>query len=96
MSRDRSTAATSHDAGFGLVWDLAAEPRYGNCRIEAAYQEHGVATGDAPLPFDELRVGTRVRVAPNHACTTAAAYDRYFVVDGGDEIVEEWERRNGW
>ena len=39
---------------------------------------------------------TRLRVAPNHTCLTAAAHDRYHVVDGGNEVVAVWERVNGW
>ena len=96
LSKDRSTAATPHDAGFGAVWDLAGRESLGNCIIERAYQEHGVATSDRPLPFETLPLGTRLRVAPNHACLTAAAYDRYYVTDGGEEIVAEYDRINGW
>jgi D-serine deaminase-like pyridoxal phosphate-dependent protein len=96
LSKDRSTERTPHDAGFGLVWDLAGAPALGECVIERVYQEHGVAVGAAPLPFGELTIGARVRVAPNHACLTAAAYDRYHVVDGGEEIVDVWDRINGW
>ncbi|MEJ7758411.1 MAG: alanine racemase [Gemmatimonadaceae bacterium] len=96
LSKDRSTAATDHDAGFGIVWGIDCEPVYGECRIERAYQEHGVATGDTSLPFEKIPVGTKVRVAPNHACLTAAAYDRYYVVEGGDEVVAIWDRINGW
>ena len=96
LSKDRSTANTPHDIGFGVVWDLAGRETLGNCTIERAYQEHGVATSDHPLPFDALPVGRRLRVAPNHACLTAAAYDRYYVVDGGEEIVAEYDRINGW
>jgi D-serine deaminase-like pyridoxal phosphate-dependent protein len=96
LSKDRSTERTSRDAGFGLVWDRAGAPAFGECIIERVYQEHGIAVGSAPLPFGDLRIGARVRVAPNHACLTAAAYDRYHVVDGGDEIVDVWDRVNGW
>jgi len=98
LSKDRSTESTEHDAGYGLVWDIGAKPVYGELRIERAYQEHGVAAGDGstPLPFDQLAVGTKVRIAPNHACLTAAAYDCYYVVDGGDEVVAVWDRINGW
>jgi len=96
LSKDRSTAQTAHDAGFGLVWDLAGGATLGRCVVERAYQEHGVVTSDRPLPFAELPVGTKLRVAPNHACLTAAAYDRYYVIDGGDEIVAEYDRINGW
>jgi D-serine deaminase-like pyridoxal phosphate-dependent protein len=37
-----------------------------------------------------------VRVFPNHACLTAAMYDRYQVVAGGDELLAAWPRVNGW
>jgi D-serine deaminase-like pyridoxal phosphate-dependent protein len=96
LSKDQSTRATPHDCGFGLVLDLAGQPRFGECLIQRANQEHGVATSDRPIPFGELPLGAKVRVAPNHACLTAAAYDRYHVVHGGDEIVAVWDRMNGW
>lgn len=96
LSKDRSTESTGHDAGYGLVWDIRGESAYGECRIERAYQEHGVAVCDRALPFEELAVGTKVRIAPNHACLTAAAYDCYYVVEGGDEVVAVWDRVNGW
>lgn len=96
LSKDRSTAQTAHDAGFGEVWDLAGNATLGNCIIERAYQEHGIATSDRPLPFEALPVGTRLRIAPNHACLTAAAHDRYYVTDGGETIVAEYDRINGW
>jgi len=59
-------------------------------------QEHGVVASKTPLPFERLHVGTQLRVAPNHVCMTAAMYDRYHVVDGGDEVVAVWDRINGW
>jgi D-serine deaminase-like pyridoxal phosphate-dependent protein len=96
LSKDRSTQATRHDAGFGAVWDIGAKPAFGNCIVERVYQEHGVAVSPSPLDFDRLSVGTKVRVGPNHACITAAAHDRYYVVDGGTEVVAEWDRINGW
>lgn len=96
LSKDRSTRVTAHDAGYGEVWDLEARPAFGSCVIDRAYQEHGVATALDPLPFDRLPVGARVRVAPNHACITAAGHDRYYVVDGGAGVIDVWDRVNGW
>ncbi|HUQ19830.1 MAG TPA: alanine racemase [Gemmatimonadaceae bacterium] len=96
LSKDRSTAATNRDAGFGLVLDIDGRPSFGECIIQHAYQEHGVATSSQPLPFERLKIGTKVRVAPNHSCLTAAAHDRYHVVHGGREILHEWDRVNGW
>jgi D-serine deaminase-like pyridoxal phosphate-dependent protein len=96
LSKDRSTEKTPRDAGFGMVLGIDGTAGYGVCRVERTYQEHGVAVGQSPLPFDQLQVGARVRVMPNHACLTAAAYDRYHVVDGGETIVDVWDRINGW
>ena len=96
LSKDRSTQAAPHDFGYGAVWDLECRPVFGDCIIERAFQEHGVAVSSSPLDFNRLRVGAKVRVAPNHACITAAAYDRYYVVDGGTEVIAEWDRVNGW
>ena len=96
LSKDRSTASAPRDYGFGLVLDAQGRQSFGDAIVERANQEHGVVTAAAPLPFDRLKVGTLVRVAPNHVCMTAAAYDRYHVLDGGDVVIEVWDRVSGW
>ena len=48
------------------------------------------------LPFDRFPIGSRLRVLPNHVCMTAAMYGRYYVTEGGTEVVDEWDRVNGW
>ena len=99
LSKDRSTAGQAEDAGYGLVYDASGERRLEGLRVAAVHQEHGLVEpvdGDARIPFDSLPIGARLRIMPNHACMTAAAYDRYHVVDGGDEIIAEWPRCVGW
>jgi D-serine deaminase-like pyridoxal phosphate-dependent protein len=95
LSKDRSTEASPHDFGFGLVMDLQGEPALGFAIVRKAYQEHGVVELDPTSPI-AAPVGTRLRILPNHACLTAAAHDRYYVVDGSDEVVAVWPRLNGW
>ena len=96
LSKDRSTASAPRDYGFGLVLDARGRQSFGEAIVERANQEHGVVTAPTPLPFDRLAVGTLVRVAPNHVCMTAAAYDRYHVVDDEGRVVDVWPRVNGW
>jgi D-serine deaminase-like pyridoxal phosphate-dependent protein len=96
LSKDRSTASAPRDYGFGLVLDLQGRQSFGEAIVERANQEHGVVAAPTPLPFDRLDVGTLVRVAPNHVCMTAAAYDHYHVLDGGDVVIDVWDRVNGW
>lgn len=94
LSKDHSTEAAPRDYGYGLVLDLAGRP-LGDAVVRRAYQEHGLielASGEQSA----LRVGDKLRIAPNHTCMTAAAHDRYHVIDGGDPVIAAWPRVNGW
>lgn len=95
LSRDRSTAATDRDCGFGLVLDAGGEASLGESLVVRTWQEHGLVDL-AQGPAEGFAIGSQLRIAPNHACLTAAAHDRYYVVDGGDEVVAVWPRINGW
>ena len=95
LSKDRSTELTPHDYGYGLVQDVRGEFALGTAVVRKAYQEHGVIELDANS-LVETPVGTRLRILPNHACLTAAAHDRYYVVEGADDVVAVWPRMNGW
>ena len=95
LSKDRSTEVTPNDYGFGLVTDIRGERALGHAIVRKAWQEHGLVELDPNNPV-ELAVGTRLRVLPNHACLTAAAHDRYHVVDLEDEVAAVWPRMNGW
>lgn len=95
LSKDRSTESAPRDYGFGLVLDLNGQSAFGDTVVRRAYQEHGLIESDPTHPID-LPVGGKLRIAPNHTCMTAAAHDRYHVIEGGDEIVAIWPRINGW
>jgi D-serine deaminase-like pyridoxal phosphate-dependent protein len=95
LSKDRSTEATAHDYGYGLALDIEGRRGLGNAIVRKAYQEHGVVELDPAHPVD-LPIGAKLRIAPNHTCMTAAAHDRYFVVDGEQDVVAIWRRINGW
>ncbi len=95
LSKDRSTEAAPRDYGFGLAMDINGRSSYGNAIVRKAYQEHGVIEYDSRYPID-LPIGGKLRIAPNHVCMTAAAHDRYFVVDGEQEVNAIWYRVNGW
>jgi D-serine deaminase-like pyridoxal phosphate-dependent protein len=96
LSRDRGTADMAVDWGYGAVCDAAGKVLE-DVIVSSTNQEHGLITSrSGEIDFDRFPVGSRVRILPNHACATAAAYDRYFVTDGSDRIVDAWERVNGW
>ena len=96
LSRDRGTADIEKDWGYGAVCDTDGK-LIANVRVESTNQEHGIITAtEGELDWSKFPIGGRVRILPNHACASAAAYDRYFVTDGNDQIVDIWERVNGW
>lgn len=97
LSKDVSTAklGPGKDAGYGLVSDLDGDVVPG-LRVANTWQEHGLVVSDRPLAPDAFRIGSRVRILPNHACPTAAAHDRYFVVNHSRDVLAEWTRVNGW
>ncbi len=98
LSKDRSTATAPRDAGYGLVLDAKCGDSLPVMFVDRVSQEHGIVKAETgTLPFDRLKPGTRLRILPNHACFTAAAYDGYHVIDGGGEaVMAYWSRVNGW
>jgi len=98
LSRDLGTSKQAVNQGYGVVCDLAGNP-YPDLIVSEANQEHGVITvrpgSSATLP--DLAIGDRVRILPNHACSTGAQHAAYNVVRGTDPVVEaHWPRFGGW
>jgi D-serine deaminase-like pyridoxal phosphate-dependent protein len=96
LSKDISAQEFKPSVGYGTIVDAPAK----DMAVVACSQEHGFVGADGPIPFGNLPVGARVRILPNHACITAAAYDRYYVIDssldGGKSVVDVYDRINGW
>ena len=97
LSRDRGTASQPDDCGYGLVCDVDGNLLEG-LWVSGANQEHGIISNRSGAPLDPERypIGTRLRILPNHACSTAAQHDRYVVIDGNREIRAVWPRIHGW
>jgi D-serine deaminase-like pyridoxal phosphate-dependent protein len=71
---------TPRAPGFGLVLG------HPELTVERLYEQHAIV--GAPQPTG-LRVGERVRIVPNHACTTANLHRRALVAQGED-VVDVW------
>lgn len=97
LSRDRGTADLPVDWGFGAVCDPVTGEIIDGISVSSTNQEHGIITArQGDVDFDHFPVGSRLKILPNHACATAAAYNEYHVTNGSHEIVDIWERVNGW
>ena len=99
LSKDLSGKKLRTHVGYGLVCPTSGGPPIDGMYVAEVHQEHGLIAG--PEPADVMArqypVGTRVRILPNHACLTAAPYDRYHVVSGEDPcILGVWPKVTGW
>lgn len=99
MSRDRGTARQHCDFGYGLVCDVEGRPLRGcDIRMTGANQEHGIieaVAGDRLTP-EAFPVGTRLRILPNHACPTAAPYEKLLLVGEDGRVKAALEHVRGW
>jgi D-serine deaminase-like pyridoxal phosphate-dependent protein len=93
LSKDRGPVEFDPVCGYGQLLDLAGQSL--GLRIGSLSQEHGEASGIDSPALEQLTVGTRVRVVPNHSCLTAAQHPHYNVVENG-RVVDRWEIHQGW
>ena len=94
LSKDQGANQFLPDAGYGYVCDADGK-RLEGLSVVGVSQEHGRVAVPDPAWYDRLPVGSLLRVLPNHACFTAAAYPAYQVLEDG-EPKAVWTRVNGW
>ena len=95
LSKDISANNFMPKAGYGLVCDPHTAIPFEDLSISEVHQEHGSIKVDNINWFDKLPIGSLVRILPNHACLTCAAYSNYNILENGS-IVDNWSRTNGW
>ena len=71
---------TERAAGFGFVRD------HPELTVARLYEQHAIVTSGAP---SAIPVGARLRIVPNHACTTTNLHRRALVVEDG-EVLDAW------
>lgn len=96
MSRDLGGAGEV-DQRYGAVCsaDGSIMPDY---VLNSVNQEHGVITrrDGGAIDKDAFAYGTQLRILPNHACATAAQFDKYTVLGPNNEQQAVWPRVNAW
>jgi D-serine deaminase-like pyridoxal phosphate-dependent protein len=95
LSKDIGANTHLPDAKFGYVCDPLSLERIGSLSVDAVHQEHGTIAVPEDESFSRLPIGSLIRILPNHACMTCAAYDRYEVVRENGTITF-WPKINGW
>ncbi|MFC3094038.1 DSD1 family PLP-dependent enzyme [Alteromonas sediminis] len=97
MSRDRGTASHPVDQGYGLVCTVEGKVK-ADFIIADANQEHGILqhrNGSSETAISSFPLASKLRILPNHACSTAAQYDHFFLVEN-DTVLAELSTISGW
>lgn len=99
LSQDRGTRNQAVDYGYGLVCDIHGVPlRNNEVRVVGANQEHGIiqaVSGEALRPED-FPIGSRLRIMPNHVCSTMAMHHKLFFIGTDEVIFRQTARAHGW
>ncbi len=99
LSRDLSAHnGPMPGVGYGMVCDLESRQPLEELSITDVCQEQGwlASRSKLSLPWQQIPIGTKLAILPNHSCLTCAAHDSYWIVDGGTKVEDVWERVNGW
>jgi len=83
--------------GFGAIekWGGGGS---GDLVIENLKQEAGTVGSKSgkPIDFDKYPVGSLLYILPWHSCAAVHQHRKINVVEGGDEVTEEWKVVDGW
>ena len=95
---DAGALAVSKDTGalpgYGQV---VSPPHATGWDLGRVSQEHGVLVHRPRSEHvEDVRVGDVLRVVPQHACLACASHPWFYIVDGGDEVVDVWVPWRGW
>ena len=80
FSSDRGAHGKEMASGFGIVLGKKAT-------LDRLSEEHGIMSLD---PDEDLEIGDRVRLIPNHACAVVNLFDRAYGISKG-EVVEQFQ-----
>ncbi len=95
LSKDAGPVHVDPDCGFGIVVGLDTGLPLRDVRLVSLSQEHGVVRVGRGFDWRRLRLGSVVRVVPNHSCLAAASFDRYHLLRRG-EVIGSWQPARGW
>lgn len=98
MSHDRGTAKQKGDYGYGQVCTIDGTPLAGYV-LSGANQEHGIVSREEEMMNSDIStrfpLGTRLRILPNHACSTGAQFPEYHALAANGTLAI-WRRFYGW
>lgn len=97
LSRDLGTTKHPIDYAYGLIKTSQDSP-VDDYVVSATNQEHGVITHreqKQAMQFETFPLGSLVQILPIHACSTAAQFEHFYIVEAG-QVIDKWDTIRGW
>jgi D-serine deaminase-like pyridoxal phosphate-dependent protein len=94
LSKDPGPVHVDGACGFGAVFDVQGGHRLRGVRVVGLSQEHGLLRA-AGADLGGVRLGSMLRIVPNHSCLAAALFENYHVARRG-RVVGSWRPVRGW
>ncbi len=94
LSKDQGPTHLGQALSYGRVCTLDLED-YSQLSLVSLSQEHGKLRAEASFDFQNIHIGDRLRILPNHSCLVTALYDRLQVMSSG-QVIEQWSPIRGW
>ncbi len=91
LSKDLGPTHIQPECGYGIIIDDYNDMQPVNdTEIVSLSQEHGVVLISSESPLHQAKIGSKVRIIPNHSCLVTNLFD-YFHVVKGSEIKTKWK-----
>ncbi len=95
LSKDRGPTHIEPQNGYGKIFEDYQEGILDDRAVfRDLAQEHGKVSLDTGSPLNELTIGDKVRILPNHSCLTNNLFRKAQVLEGNN-IVDEWDIHSG-
>jgi len=79
-------------SGYGTIFS------HPELKITGMSQEHGIvkSSKDLKIDFSKYRLGTLLKIYPDHSCATCSMHSSYYVVNDDDDVIDKWFPYRGW
>lgn len=89
LSKDAGATHLGREVGYGAVIG------YPDLFVESLSQEHGIIRDRRGDKKNGLKVGSLLKIIPNHSCLSAALFETFHVVENG-KLIDKWQPARGW
>jgi D-serine deaminase-like pyridoxal phosphate-dependent protein len=94
LSKDEGAMHINEVLTYGRIFDLH-DRQQSHLALVGLSQEHGKVKIHSSHEAQDIKIGDRLRIYPNHSCLVTALYDHIYI-QRGKEVIDRWLPIKGW